>query len=467
MIKKTKIIATIGPASWDDKILKAMIDNGMNAARVNASFADKDEIKRVAKQVRKHSKDVALIMDTKGNKIRLSDFKKKIVLKKGQIFSVFTEKTTKGVYFETGTKLNLEKQIPTGTILLIDDGLIKLKVDEVKDRELICLVIQGGELKSSKSVNIPGVHINFPEINKKDYDDIITAKKLGYDFIAASFVRNVNDIEAIKKITYGSNLKIIAKIEDLEGVNNFDEILEVIDGMMIARGDLGVEIPPEQVPTLQKVFIDKCNRLGKPVIVATQMLQSMTENISATRAEVNDVANAIYDGTDAIMLSAETSVGKYPVEAVTTMNKVALEVEKYIEPIERPLSPLAKPTTNAIADSVLDSCKALPVDKILVATATGTTAKTIARFRLKQPIIAFTNEDHAKRYLAISRGITADIIRISSSTRDTGIRTLVRFARDKGYVSDSDMVVVVAGANIMGQGETNMLEINRVEHIIS
>jgi pyruvate kinase len=466
MTKKTKIVATIGPASWDDKVLKQMIDNGMNGARINASFADAAEIERVGKKIRKLSSDVALILDTKGNKIRLSAFQKNIKVKTGSLFSIFANKTKKGVHLVSETDLNLEKQIQPDTIILVDDGTIKLKVDELKGNELVCKVLQGGELRSGKSVNIPGVHINFPEIAKKDYDDILTAKKFGYDYISASFVRNESDLKAVKKLVKDSHIKVIAKIEDMEGVNNFDSILELADGIMIARGDLGVEIPAEQVPSLQKKFIEKCNELGKPVIVATQMLQSMTENISATRAEVNDVANAIYDGADAVMLSAETSVGKFPVEAVSTMNKIALEVEQDVNTMDRIESPLAKPTTNAIAKAVFDACNSLPVDKVIVATATGTTAKTIARFRPKQPIFAFTNGERAKRQLAISRGIVSDIIRISSSTRDTGVQALVKNAKVRGFVSDSDLVVVVAGANIMQQGETNLLEINRVEHII-
>ncbi|MBU0975817.1 MAG: pyruvate kinase [Patescibacteria group bacterium] len=467
MIKKTKIVATIGPASWDREILKGMLDNGMNIARINASFADHAELKRVSKALREFSNTVAIMMDTKGHKIRISDFGKEKKLKIGQKISVFTEKTAGELYLVTETSVGLEQQIPKEAIILIDDGLIELKVEDKKGKQLVCKVLQGGLLKKSKSVNIPGVHIEFGELSKKDFEDIMYAREAGFDFVAASFIRNINDLRAVKKLLIGSNTKVIAKIEDMEGVSNFDDILAEADGIMIARGDLGVEIPAEKVPLIQKKFIEKCNLIGKPVIVATQMLQSMTDNISPTRAEVNDVANAIFDGTDAVMLSAETSTGKYPVEAVTTMSKISLEVEKSIDPIVRDVSPLAKPTTNAIAKAVKDSCDTLPIDKILVATATGTTAITIARFRPKQPIIAFTNDIFSKRKLALSRGIIPDILEESSSTRDVGIQSLVRNALNKGYVSESDLILVVAGANIMGQSETNMLEINRVEQIIS
>ncbi len=466
MIKKTKIIATIGPSSWDKKILKEMIHNGLNVARINASFANHAELRRVSKKIHKLSDSIAIMMDTKGHKIRISNFSKPIKLKNKSSFSLYTQKVKSGVYLVTESNLNLEKQIPIGTTILIDDGLIKLKVKNIKDKKLVCKVIQGGFLTKSKTVNIPGVHIEFPDLSKKDYEDILFAKKANFDFIAASFIRNVNDVKAIKNLIDGSNTKLIAKIEDREGVENFEDILKEVDGIMIARGDLGVEILAEKVPTLQKEFIEKCNELGKPVIVATQMLQSMTNNITPTRAEVNDVANAIYDGADAVMLSAETSTGKYPIKAVSVMNRIALSIENSIQSVDRKHSPLAKPTTNAIAKAVIDSCYSLPIDKILVATATGTTAKTIVRFRPKQPVFAFTKDNYSKRKLALSRGIVSDILSKSSLTRDRGVKIIVQTAKDKGYVSNSDLVIVVAGANIMGQRGTNMLEINRVEQII-
>ncbi|MDD3647861.1 MAG: pyruvate kinase [Candidatus Dojkabacteria bacterium] len=467
MVKKTKIVATIGPASWDTKIIEGMLNNGLNVARINASFADQAELERVSKALRKFSKSIAVMMDTKGHKIRINDFGKDKKLKTGQKLLLFTEQKAGEIFLVTESSVGLDQQIPKESVILIDDGLIKLKVENKKGKTLECKVLQGGMLKRSKSVNIPGVHIEFGELSKKDYEDISYARDAGFDFVAASFIRNVNDLKAVEKLLVGSNTKVIAKIEDMEGVSNFDDILAEAEGIMIARGDLGVEIPAEKVPLIQKRFIEKCNLLGKPVIVATQMLQSMTENITPTRAEVNDVANAIFDGTDAVMLSAETSTGRYPVEAVATMSRIALEIEKSVEPIVRDVSPLAKPTTNAIAKAVKDSCDTLPIDKILVATSTGTTARTIARFRPKQPIIAFTDDIFSKRKLALSRGIIPDILEESSSTRDVGVQSLVRNALNKGYVSESDLILVVAGANIMGQSETNMLEINRVEQIIS
>jgi len=466
-LPKTKIIGTIGPASWDQAILEQMVQCGMSVARINASFADEDEIKRVFYQIRDLSPDVSVMIDTKGHKIRLSDITEEIILQNGQQFSLFTSPVENGVFLVTENTEALSGQIPKGANVLIDDGALRLRVLDVRSGELVCTVEQGGRLGTRKSVLFPGVSIDFGTLSKKDYEDILLARELGFDFVAASFICSSKDVESVRELVGNSGMKIISKIESEEGVSNFDAILEVSDGIMIARGDLGVGLPSEKVPMLQKEFIQKCNEVGKPVIVATQMLQSMTQSPTPTRAEVNDVANAILDGADAIMLSAETSVGKFPVEAVETMGRVAREIEKIVEPHERDSSPDAKPATNAISQAVFDCCRTLPIEKILVATASGTTARTVARFRPSQMIYAFTRDDKSKRSLGLSRGIIADVMDEPSSTRDTGVKSLVRTARNKGHVSDTDLVIVVAGANIMGQGETNMLEINRVEQIIS
>jgi pyruvate kinase len=351
--------------------------------------------------------------------------------------------------------------------VLIDDGAVRLQVTEVRGSEIVTVVSQGGTVSSRKSVMIPGITINFNGMSKKDYEDILLARELGVDFVAASYVRSDADILSIRELLSDPRIAVISKIENEDAVTNFDRILEVSDAVMVARGDLGLEIQLERVPVLQKQLVSKCNTIGKPVIVATQMLQSMTKSISPTRAEVSDVATAIYDGADAVMLSAETGVGSYPAEAVETMARISREVEKTVLPVEASSTMIAKPTTNAIAQAVKDCCDVLPVDAVLVATATGTTARTISRFHLRQPIFAFTRDPSSARKLSISRGITADVFTDSSSTRDSGIQLLVRSAVEKGYVTRTDLVVVVAGSNILGQGETNMLEINRVETIIS
>lgn len=465
-MKKTKIVATIGPASWDEPTLQRMIDSGMNVARINASFADHQELKEVSQKIRKLSNDVAIMLDLKGHKIRVNDFGDPIEIKAGQDFSLFTHMTEGKIHIVSEGSLELENQLEPNTVILLDDGNIKLQLKEIRDsQELVCKVIQGGSLQRGKTINIPGVHLNFPPISEKDYNDILFGVEEGFDFIAASFVRNVHDLEEIAKLTQNANIQVISKIEDSEGVQNYDDILEHSDGIMVARGDLGVEIAAQRIPELQKEFIKKANLKGKPVIVATQMLESMRENISPTRAEVADVANAIYDGTDGVMLSAETSTGKHPVEAVIVMRDIALETEEEIDPrTDLPSSTLAKPTTNAIAKAVMNICNELPVDKILVATGSGNTARNLARYYPRQHIYAFTENDIFKRRLALTKGVTAAVLEGASGNRDLGVTSLVENALKHGFVTGSDLVVVVAGANIMGQGATNMLEVQRVSH---
>jgi pyruvate kinase len=466
-LPKTKIIATVGPSSWEDGVLRNMIDNGMTVARINASFADREELERVSDQMRRISPDTALMLDTKGHKVRLSDFGNDITIEDGQTISLATGATDTGLYLVVEEEVHLEDQIVPGTIVLIDDGAIKLRVEKTEGGKLICLVLQGGQLKRRKTVSFLGETIDLGGLSQKDVGDIQTAKELEFDFIAASYVRNAGDVNAVRSILEKSEIGIIAKIEDENGVTHFDEILESADGIMIARGDLAIGVPMEKVPVYQKIFIKKCNEMGKPVIVATQMLESMTKNLLPTRAEVNDVANAIYDGADAVMLSAETATGEHPNEAVATMVKIAKEIEKVVEPVECGPSPLAKPTTNAIAQAVIDASASIPVDKIIVATQSGTTARTIARFRPHQPIFAFAADVRSKRKLSMSRGIFSDVLNGESSSRDSGVQSLVRTARNRGYVQDHDLVIVIAGSNILGTSGTNMLEIDTVSNILS
>lgn len=444
-----------------------MIDNGMTVARINASFADRTEFERVSAQIRRLSPDTALMLDTKGHKVRLSDFGKDMYVEDGQMISIATRTTDQGPYLIVEKEVPLERDIVPGTIVLIDDGAIKLRVEKVENFQLICRVLQGGVLKRRKTVSFLGESIDLGGISQKDINDIQTAKELGFDFVAASYVRCAEDVQEVRDLLNDSGIGIIAKIEDERGVNHFDEILESADGIMVARGDLAIGVPMEKVPVYQKIFIEKCNKIGKPVIVATQMLESMTKNLLPTRAEVNDVANAIYDGADAMMLSAETATGEHPDEVVAMMVRIANEIEKVIEPKKRGPSPLAKPTTNAIAQSVIDACEALPIDKIIVATKSGTTARTIARFRPHQPVFAFVADVASKRKLSMSYGIHPDVLGGESTSRDLGIRLLVRTARDRKYIENHDLIIVVAGSNILGTSGTNMLEIDTVGNILS
>lgn len=463
MFKKTKVVATIGPASWDPNVLTQMIESGLNVARINMSHADIEEMNRVTKLIRGISTDVAVLVDLCGHEVRLNDFGEPIDLKKGASFTFGCKEGEKPVFVSHKT---LFQDIKVGSKILIDDGRIELKVEKIEGEDIVTKVIQGGSLIKKKKLNLPGTHLSFSGLTEKDYEDTVAAVKLGVDYLAASFVRSADEIDLIRDLIQNSQVKIISKIEDPEGVMNFDAILDVSDGIMVARGDLGVEIPAEKVPVLQKKFISKCNKLGKPVIVATQMLESMTESPTPTRAEVNDVANAIFDGTDAVMLSGESSVGKYPAEAVSVMAKVAREVEPNITPEVQDSMPIAKPATNAIARAVYDICNSLPIDKILVASATGTTAIAIARFKPKQPIYAFTRDDVFKRRLALHRGIYPAVLEAAATSRDLGVKAVARDAYEEGLVSETDLVVVVAGANIMGQGATNMLEIQRVGNLL-
>lgn len=463
MYKKTKIVATIGPSCFDPEILRQMIESGVNVARINTSHAIEGEIERVASSIRAISEDVGILVDLEGPKIRLNDFGEPVMVENGELFT-FSCDNAGGKFVVSHPELY--KDVKVGTRLLVDDGKLIFDVVEINGTNIIAKAAKGGLVKKHKTVNVPGVHLSFPVIDEKDYESIMKALEVKADFISGSFIRSAEDVQAIRSLIENSNIKIISKIENPEGVVNFDSILEASDGIMVARGDLGVELPAEQVPMLQKEFVKKCNRMGKPVIVATQMLESMTESPTPTRAEVNDVANAIFDGADAVMLSGETSVGKYPVDAVRVMNNVAREVEPHIEPVRASGMPGAKPATNAIVNAVADICQDLPIDKVLVATATGTTAISLSRFRIKQPIYAFTKDAIYNRRLALHRGVEGEVVEAAATSRDLGVRAVAKDAFEAGLVSESDLVVIVAGANIMGQGATNMLEIQRVGELL-
>ena len=335
-LRKTKIVGTIGPASESEEMLTKLVSAGLNVTRINFShgnYQDQEERIENFKEVRaKVGKKVSLMLDTKGPEIRIGKFENgEIWLNPDDIFTLKTEEILGNKEQVSVTYKNLYNEVNVGTVILINDGLIKIKVIEIKGTDIICQVIDGGKLTNTKSINIPGMEINLPSPTEKDIEDIKFGIKAGFDCIAASFVRSAQDVLNIKKVLKendGKNIKIIAKIENRQGIDNFDEILEVSDGIMVARGDLGVEIPMEEVPIRQKEFIRKCNRAGKPVMIATQMLESMTHSPRPTRAEVNDVANAVYDMANYVMLSGETATGEYPIECVETMSRICEAVEK-------------------------------------------------------------------------------------------------------------------------------------------
>lgn len=476
-MRRTKIVCTIGPASDSRDMLSGLVENGMDVARLNFSHGSHQEhLKRVAaiKEVREElGKPVAILLDTKGPEIRLKTFKGgKAVLREGNRFVLTTREIEGTDEAASITYEGLPSDVKKGDTILLDDGLIELKVEEISGEDIVCLVVNGGEVSNNKGVNVPGVSINLPAITEKDREDIIFGIHNGVDFIAASFVRKAEDVLEIRRILEqngGADIKIIAKIENREGVENLDAIIQVADGIMVARGDLGVEIPPEEVPLVQKEMIRKCNRLGKPVITATQMLDSMIRNPRPTRAEVADVANAILDGTDAIMLSGETAAGKYPVEAVKTMATIAEKIEeayqygKYIH--ER--ADERKPTvTNAVSHATCTTAEDLGAAAIITATQSGYTARMISKYRPRSPIIGTTPDEKVMRQLNLTWGVYPVLSEQSNNTDDT-MEFSVRAALQRGYIKEGDLVVITAGVPAAVTGTTNLIRVYTVAKVLA
>ncbi|PKN02897.1 pyruvate kinase [Candidatus Dojkabacteria bacterium HGW-Dojkabacteria-1] len=470
-LAKTKIVATIGPSSWDEKILKDMIYNGMSIARINASFADFDELKRVSRSIRKLSPRVAVMLDTKGHKIRVTGFEKEKELKTGDTVVILSEDTT---YKEplsdkhiAITYPNLHNEISRHAKILLDDGNILLSVEDIRGEQILCKIEQGGILKPKKTVNIPGTHLNFPSLSEKDEGDIKYAVKNDFDFISASFIRNVQDVAMIREAMGNTDCKLIAKIEDREGLDNFDEILPLVDGIMIARGDMGVELPLEDVPIYQKQMIYKCRNVGKPVIVATQMLESMRENIRPTRAEVSDVANAIMDGTDAVMLSAETSTGKYPVEAVKTMNKIALRVENILKPQKVMGDTSACIETDELCRSLFDMTERVMIKGIVVISVTGKTVRSLSRHRLNIPIWEIAENIKQVRQSGILRGVKTYYLNEFPKDRDKAVKQAVETVYSYGELDLNDKIAIISGSSIKNKSTNTILEIVEVKDIIA
>ena len=476
-MRKTKIVCTIGPSSEAPENLKKLIQAGMNVARLNFSHGDFEEhggrianIRQVSKELGTHT---AILLDTKGPEIRVGKLKEEpIELEQDATIILTTEEILGDVERISISYKNLPNDVKVGSTLLIDDGLIGLTVTDVRDTEIVCRILNGGTLKSRKSVNAPGVKISLPGITEKDRADIIFGIQQGIDFIAASFVRKASDVLEIRELLEAHNatyIQIISKIENQEGVDNLDEILEVSDGLMVARGDLGVEIPAEEVPLVQKRMIKKCNLAGKPVITATQMLDSMQRNPRPTRAEASDVANAIFDGTDAIMLSGETAAGKYPVESVETMSRIAKRTEAALEYKEILVKQsLAQQTTvtEAISQAVTNSALDLEAQAILTATESGYTARMVSKYRPKAPIIAVTPNEQVMRRLALVWGVVPVAGEMVSSTDDM-FEMAVQAAVDKGHIKMGDLVVITAGVPVSRSGTTNLIKIHHVGEMIA
>lgn len=475
-IRKTKIVCTMGPNLFEKQLIAPLMKAGMNVARFNFSHGTYethqhyyDEVCRIRDEL---GLPIATMLDTKGPEIRVRSFKNgRVTLQNGQLFTLTTDEVEGDEERVSITYKELPQDIAVGSSILIDDGLIGMQVERIDGADIVCRVLNGGVVSNNKGVNIPNAHLSMPFISEKDHQDILFAIKNGYDFIAASFTRCADDIMQIRHILQENNchtINIIAKIENMEGVENIDEILRVVDGVMVARGDLGVEVPLEDVPSLQKKLIQRGIAAGKPVITATQMLDSMIKNPRPTRAEATDVANAIYDGTSAIMLSGESAVGAYPVEAVETMVRIALRAEAdmdYIRRFSRDTS-ASTDVTNAISHATVTSAHDLNASAIITVTKSGSTARILSRYRPACVIVGCTTEKHVWRQLALSWGTVPLMIAEESNTDDL-FEHAVDAAVQNGLVHDGELVVLTAGVPLGISGTTNLMKVHVVGHLLS
>ncbi len=473
MLRKTKIICTLGPAVDSEDMILALIRGGMNAARFNFSHGSHPEhLARLnmLKSVRDRlGSPVATILDTKGPEIRIKSFETKSVeLTAGDTFTLTVDDVPGTASKVSVTYPKLNQEVSEGQLILIDDGLVAIRVQEIKGSDIVCQVENGGALSANKSINIPGAHIQLPALTEKDVADIRFGVENDFDFIAASFVRRAADVEAIRDLLRqcgGENVKIIAKIENQEGVDNIDDILAAADGVMVARGDLGVEIPAAKVPFLQKQMIRKGLQAGKPVITATQMLDSMMRNPRPTRAEVSDIANAVYDGTSCVMLSGETAGGKYPIESLAAMAEIVQETESAID-YWRKFEKQQVVTASNINDAITHTCcltaRDLNATAILAASSSGRTARMICRFRPACPVAALTMQEKVRRQLSICWGVVPFLTGEVNST-DRIFSLTAEVAMKEGLVQPGDTVVITAGVPLGKSGSTNLIKAQVIE----
>ena len=474
-MRKTKIICTLGPSTDQEGVLRELVANGMNVARFNFSHGSHEEhlgrfekLKSIREEL---GLPVAALLDTKGPEIRLRDFKNGTeMLEAGQTFTLTTREVEGTKEICSITYKDLPQDVQPGGTIMLDDGLIKLQIQTVNDTDIVCTVLNSGKIKNKKGVNVPGVHLSMPYMSQRDKDDIIFGIQQGYDFIAASFVRTAQDVYDIRNLLnqYDSNIRIIAKIENREGVNNIDSILAAADAVMVARGDLGVEIDFTELPGIQKTIIDRSFSFGKPIVTATQMLDSMIVNPRPTRAEISDVANAIYDGTSAIMLSGETAAGAYPVEALKTMSAIAERTEQ--ESHSR-FAPLTENTgkisvSDATAHAACLTAKDVNAAAIVTVTESGTTARLLSKYRPEQPIIACVMKEQVQRQLSLSWGITPLMMSLAHST-DELIEMSTSLAKENGFLHNGELAVVTAGVPVGVSGTTNMIKIHMVGNCLA
>ena len=475
-MRKTKIICTLGPSTDKDGVLRELVANGMNVARFNFSHGSYEEHKGrldMLKAIRAElNKPVAALLDTKGPEIRLKEFKNGVeMLEAGQTFTLTTREVEGTKEICSITYKDLPQDVHEGGTIMLDDGLIKLAIKSVTDTDIVCEVLNSGKIKTKKGVNVPGVHLSMPYLSQRDRDDIIFGVQQGFDFIAASFVRTAQDVYDIRNLLneYDSNIRIIAKIENREGVNNIDSILAAADAVMVARGDLGVEIDFTELPGIQKTIIERSFSFGKPIVTATQMLDSMMVNPRPTRAEISDVANAIYDGTSAIMLSGETAAGAYPVEALKTMSAIAERTEQegfHLRGRTMDSNPGKISVSDATAHAACLTARDVNAAAIVTVSESGTTARLLSKYRPQQPIIACVMREQVQRQLSLSWGITPLMMPLAHST-DELIEMSTSLAKENGYLHNGELAVVTAGVPVGVSGTTNMIKIHMVGNCLA
>ena len=472
-MRKTKIICTLGPSTDKGDVLRDLIANGMNVARFNFSHGSYEEhggrlakLKALREEL---GKPVAALLDTKGPEIRLKEFKNGVeMLEAGQTFTLTTREVEGTKEICSVTYKDLPQDVQPGGTIMLDDGLIMLHIEQVTDTDIICTVLNSGKIKTKKGVNVPGVHLSMPYLSQKDREDIIFGVQNGFDFIAASFVRTAQDVYDIRNLLneYDSNIRIIAKIENREGVNNIDSILSAADAVMVARGDLGVEIDFTELPGIQKDIIDRSFSFGKPIVTATQMLDSMMVNPRPTRAEISDVANAIYDGTSAIMLSGETAAGDYPVEALKTMSAIAERTENEEHYRAQRHAEIQISVSDATAHAACLTAKDVNAAAIVTVSESGNTARLLSKYRPSQPIIACVMDEQVQRQLSVSWGITPLMMDLATST-DELIEKSTALAKEHGYLHDGELAVVTAGVPVGVSGTTNMIKIHMIGNCLA
>ena len=467
-LRKTRIVGTIGPASESEEMLTKLVNAGLNVTRINFSHGGYEEngekietIKRVREKL---NKPVALLLDTKGPEIRtgvLETGNEKVVINEGQTFTFVNEDIIGNNERTSISYKELYKDVQVGSTLLVDDGAIEFEITEIKGKDIVCKALNTAKLGSRKTMNVPGVKLDLPALTQKDIDDITEGIKRGFDYIAASFVRKEADVKAIRDLldaNGGERVKIISKIENQEGIDNFESILAVSDGIMVARGDMGVEIPMERVPIVQKAFIKRCNEVGKPVITATQMLESMTQNPRPTRAEVSDVANAIYDVTGAIMLSGECAMGKYPVECVEAMDKISKAIEGDISYWNRFTKRTFAHDTNdlekAIAYTTCVTAEHIEADAIVAYTHKGDSIRKLAGLGAECPIFAISDDEKTYHQLAASFNVYPVLCKGEKTIEDT-ITKGIEILKSEGILEHGDTVVLAGGSKILPIEESN------------